>query len=190
MRLAFTWRWWLVTVLSVALVVTGCSSQSRHTLLTVFFTGVDPVAPVQVTSSNSPVAGALVQPAVHAPQQTETLHKPFMERKCSACHIDNQSEQLRASGRELCWDCHRKLLDTAKIVHPLVAKGKCDQCHAAHKSTEHYLLLRPAQSLCLGCHASATMEQVKGHATMGTEACLGCHDPHRSDRAKLLKAAP
>jgi predicted CXXCH cytochrome family protein len=186
-RLAFTCLWWLVTVLTGAFVVTGCSARSRHALLTVFFTGVDAPA-ATVTSTNLPVTNVVEQAAALPPELVPILHKPFLERNCSACHID-QSEQLRASGAELCKDCHRKVLDTAKVVHPLVAKGKCDQCHTPHKSTEPYLLLRAAQPLCQGCHAGAKLEQIKEHATKGAATCLDCHDPHRSDRAKLLKAA-
>jgi predicted CXXCH cytochrome family protein len=185
-----TWPRCVATTLGCVLLLAGCSSQTKHRLLCVFFTGLDQTnsPPLAVASAASTDAAA--QPAAAAAIPVVYFHKPYFERNCEACHVTGQSEELRATGSDLCLECHQKLIGNATYVHAPVNDGKCNLCHVAHKSTERFLLTGKAQDVCLDCHKRAKMVKVKGHATMGTAECVSCHDPHRSDQRKLLKAPP
>ena len=186
MRLQFQWQWAAITLSSV-LALTGCNSQARHRVLCVFFTGVDqPTAPPPVRPA-APGTNAVLGTAAQTNQPAVYLHQPYAEQKCAACHLGEQSQELRAGGGDLCLECHPKLVGQAKYVHAPVKDGQCQHCHAAHQSTEPYLLTRKGQGVCVDCHTLAKIEKVKGHAGIGKDLCFTCHDPHGSEWKKLLK---
>jgi predicted CXXCH cytochrome family protein len=170
----------------------GCSSQTKGRLLRVFFTGVDATNTVFVTTSTNLPAGTntLVQAAIPTTAPVGSVHKPYLDRNCTACHLTAMSQELRVNGSGLCLECHDKLIGTAKYVHAPIAAGKCDDCHQGHESPEKALLLRKAQDLCVECHELPQMAQVRGHANIGSAECLSCHDPHRSEQQYLVKARP
>ena len=188
MRPPLTWPRWVAAGIACVVLVAGCSTETKQHLLRVFFTGVD-------ETNASPVVVAADKLGTNAPAGPVTtlvtvvvyMHKPYLERKCDACHLAGQSEELRATGSALCLECHAKLIENAQFVHAPIRDGRCDLCHEAHKATERFLLTRKGQEVCLNCHKPAAMARVKGHAKITVAECLSCHDAHRSDRGYLLK---
>jgi len=170
------------------MLVSGCSTETRHRLLHVFFTGVDRTnaAPAVVSVAEPPRQAAFAVPVA----QPDFIHKPYGESQCAACHLTAESQQLRVTGGALCLECHSNLLADAKYVHAPVEAGACDLCHEPHRSTEPSLLKRKSQELCLECHSSAIMAKVKAHTTNEAALCIECHDAHRSNRPKLARISP
>src|SRR5512133_1403178 len=107
-----------------SIVLVGCSSHTNQKLLRVFFTGVDrtneaPVARSSAVDTNTPAQLA----AAAAAAIPRFLHEPFSQRNCTACHVSDMSQELRANTAELCLGCHEKLIGNAKYVHAPVADG-------------------------------------------------------------------
>ena len=178
---------WVVAGFVGGLLAVGCSTETKQRLLHVFFTGVDETnAPPVVVAAPvvTNVAAAVVVPA--AP--VVYMHPLYADRKCDACHVTGQSEQLRATGSALCLQCHQKLIANARFIHAPIRDGRCDQCHESHKSSERFLLTRKLGDLCLGCHKPSDLAKVPGHEDLKPDECLSCHDPHRSDQESLVKS--
>lgn len=189
MRPPKTWTRWVAVGIAGGLLAVGCSTETKQRWLHVFFTGVDGTngRPASVTAPV--VTNVVAVPAAVPAAPAVYMHPLYAERKCDSCHVTGQSEQLRATGSALCLQCHQKLIANAKFIHAPIRDGRCDQCHEAHKSTEHFLLTHKVQDLCAGCHKPAALAKVPGHADMKADECLSCHDPHRSDEASLMKNA-
>lgn len=191
MKLPSTCLWWVALPLLCIIALTSCTTETRHRVLCVFFEGVDEtnaptvaVTGFNLSSSNSvqTIAASRLPaaPVIH-------YHKPYEERKCLACHVSKQSQQLHTEGGELCLECHKTLIGDAKFIHVPVDDGKCLLCHNPHESTELFLLKRKGRAVCLDCHKMTKLLKVKEHTTMGEAACTSCHDPHRSNIKKLMK---
>lgn len=96
-----------------------------------------------------------------------------------------------AAAEEACGSCHAKLL-SAKNVHP--PAEDCQSCHEAvatphpQKGVKTFKLAQEGSDLCSSCHEAFGKQVV--HAPAKEGACVTCHDPHGSDEAKLLTAAP
>ena len=176
-----------VTVCSL-LLLAGCTAATQHQWLTFFFEGVDRPAPIVTPSTPTTVTTNLLPAALTAAQPRQFVHEPYFNRKCAECHVTTFSQQLRASGDELCAICHKPYLqkiNAAKFVHRPVEKGQCLRCHEPHQSPERFLLSRPGDALCLKCHDKEDMAEVKAHANIQSTACLACHDPHGSEQKWL-----
>ena len=191
MKLPPTCLWRVAFTFYCLIALTSCSTQSRHRLLCVFFEGVDQTnaPPAVITEFGSPTNHSVyalassrlpVAPIIH-------YHQPYEERKCLACHVSKQSQQLHAEGGELCLECHKHLIGDAKFIHVPVDDGKCLLCHNPHESTELFLLKRKGRAVCFDCHKLTKLLKVMEHTTMGEASCVSCHDPHRSNIKKLLK---
>lgn len=190
MKPCATWSLGLVLGALAAGLATGCSAPARQTMLRVFFTGVDRthtvVVPQPVVAATTP----LVPVRAVAPAPVLFVHQPYDERKCDACHLSNQSEQLKRAEPGLCLDCHPQLGGETKFAHAPFSEGRCSLCHDAHQAEEKKLLTRKAQELCHDCHKPALMQLVARHAAVGASTCVACHDPHRSNQKALVKANP
>ena len=72
---------------------------------------------------------------------------------CYSPHASRQPKLLRASGGELCLDCHEdqagKKGDT---VHRAITWIGCHSCHLPHGGAEEHLLRATGNDLCNGCH--------------------------------------
>lgn len=168
--------------------LSGCSPQARHTLLTFFFTGVPPLEGVEPSAAAaSPVIAAEEQAAPAQqeatvaqapapppkPQQLYYSHPVWEEGKCAACHQVN------------------KLFSFA----PGAAGGK------RHTTPVFYAgggmpgpLLRPKDKLCNECHTDkaglrAIKENLWIHNTAAKGDCLACHDAHQSRLSGVLRMA-
>ncbi len=138
---------WLV-LCGLALLA-GCSTQTSHKWLTVFFDGVPPLGGV----TNAPAASALTNNVSAANQNAQAVrftapapipgssHPPFNHRHCDACH-ETGGGALRLKRPELCWTCHKDFLAGEKVKHQPVENGECNSCHDPHQSPNKKLLLK------------------------------------------------
>ena len=188
MRPPRTWTCWAAAGLAGGLLIVGCSTETKQRWLHVFFTGVDGTNALSASLPTAVVTNVVALTAAVPAAPVVYMHPLYAERKCDACHLTGQSEQLRATGSALCLECHQKLIANAKFIHAPIRDGRCDQCHEAHKSTERFHLTHRAQELCLSCHTQVEMAKVNAHASLGTAECLSCHDAHRSDQKGLVKS--
>ena len=168
-----------------AVVLSGCSPQARHTLLTFFFTGVPPLESEQrPAASPGPIVTADQQsvpvlqddeaPAVTAPpkpKQEYYSHPLWEDGSCAACHQVN------------------KLFSFT----PGAAGGK-------RKTTPVFYagggmpgpLLKPKDTLCNECHTDkagrrAIRENLWIHNPAAKGECLACHDAHQSRLTGVLR---
>ncbi len=121
------------------------------------------------------------------------VHAPVKQGKCTGCHDPHQSPnklQLRATGAELCFLCHKRSIVGGKFVHGPVAAGSCSTCHAMHQSDFPKLLLAKGNQVCFDCHSDKA-EAFKGkkftHAPV-QEGCVSCHNPHSANYQYLFAA--
>lgn len=174
-----------ILLLVFVAVVVGCSPQTRHGLLTVFFTGVPPLegeqgvsaamakapGPGEKTSAHRPGTVAAAATASVRPKQQYYAHPLWQEGTCTACHQVN------------------KLFSFT----PVEGGGK----HTAN--SQFYAgggmpgpLLRTKEKLCNGCHTDkgglqAIRDGLWIHNTAAKGDCLACHDPHQSGHVSVLR---
>lgn len=114
---------------------------------------------------------------------------------------------LKAEGSTLCTTCHDAKLFDGKLVHGPVAAGMCTTCHNPHASDFVGLAPKQPAEQCLECHADV---RKRPHVIVGFGGgghplgdgkkpvadptregkpfyCAACHEPHRGERARLMK---
>ncbi|NOY82037.1 MAG: hypothetical protein GXP31_13655 [Kiritimatiellaeota bacterium] len=169
--------------------MTGCSTETRHQWLTVFFEGVPPLR-------SEAAAARAAQPVVAAPDDTSRVestkpvivtHEPYGERKCRACHASGFSQKLNEPVPELCFSCHNRFQKTPRFAHAPVEAGACLLCHEPHDAKYPNLLRRAGQAVCAECHDPDDTASVKAHAAIGNTACQSCHNPHGGERSYYLR---
>lgn len=113
---------------------------------------------------------------------------------CLSCHDPHMSDRprmLKASGPDLCAQCHGSVVAAARAETGHYPAGDdCLTCHRPHTSEEPHLLdLRPPE-LCAQCHDVEGEELTKAHlgADLTELQCTACHTPHGSGNPKLLAA--
>jgi len=145
-----------------------------------------------------------------------SVHPPFAERDCGACHADHGERErleLVEEGDALCAPCHEAGGEPLLAAHQGVRPGdgaSCTGCHDPHRSAERRLL-RPARhqpvregscrschrsdgrvlisvqsGLCHLCHPKGPFTQAVVHPPVRAARCLECHDPHGSSSRALL----
>lgn len=167
----------------------ACSAHTKREWLPFFFDGVPPEktegeavpGPPADAEGRMPEAPPLPAAAV-AP--AKTVHRPYGERSCDACHESRFSQKLRAPTGEICLLCHKNLFDGASFRHAPAEDGSCLGCHNPHESEEKFLLTRKGQQVCRECHDDPS---AAAHAHVGETACQSCHDPHGGDNRLFLK---
>jgi predicted CXXCH cytochrome family protein len=178
-----------VLLASLFMVLSGCSRQARHEVLTFFFTGVPPLgdaaAPAQQTGA-APAGDTrrqLEQDLDHAeksgtmrspkpPQKPQYYSHPvWLEGQCDTCH---QGKNLfvfqtpKAGGTPA---GQRVFFSGGGMPGPL--RGSVDK-------------------LCSGCHADKTgLRAIRDHLWLHNPTakgnCLACHDPHQSKFSGVLR---
>ncbi|MEE8412569.1 MAG: cytochrome c3 family protein [Acidobacteriota bacterium] len=124
-----------------------------------------------------------------------TLHRPFGDGSCDACHRPAFGGRVRltARGEKLCTACHGDLVlsgDDGVGVHAALygEKGRagCLSCHDPHMG-ERMLLHATGPDLCASCHGAIVLgaRAETGHA-IAADDCLNCHLPHASEHGRLL----
>jgi len=157
----------------------GCSVEKNYELLSFFFDGVpNPNAPQSTLAGGS---GAAMRDS-----PTYTVHPPFAEARCDACH--KSMFDRTGIGAEVCQECHAGTQDEFAMMHGPVSVGACLWCHVPHQSAYAHLLKRPERETCTQCHRSELLnhEVVAEHADE-TRGCLECHVGHGSDARYLLR---
>ena len=90
---------------------------------------------------------------------------------------------------QVCLKCHEtfKEILSRRFVHPLVKKGECTGCHAAHTSSHKNLLTTSTTKLCQSCHTEVLPEKARStHGGVVEGNCNRCHDSHGSNNKAIL----
>jgi predicted CXXCH cytochrome family protein len=168
-----------------ALILLACSPQSRHRVLSFIFDGVPP--PGSVEAREPSVAELMVQgqPGVSGPVdpqiQWASVHAPYAEERCDACHEGLLTDVIAATDQSRCLGCHGETALTERWDHGPVAAGQCRICHEAHVSIHPNLQSQAQPALCVMCHdAPDLMTAIPAHLGQADLSCTACHDPHRS----------
>lgn len=119
-----------------------------------------------------------------------SLHKPFEENKCEACHRAGSTDTIK-SGIALCVDCHKTAMGGFnKIKSHLIAGNSgnlCITCHSPHASDEKHMLKDKEAKVCYGCHSDTKEYVAKSaykHPKLGI--CSNCHASHGSNSQYFL----
>ena len=175
------------------LLLASCGAHAKRDWLTFFFDGVPPEKTErqgvagQPPVAPGPNAGVPADNLVPAAEPARTVHRPYGDRKCDACHESQFSQKLRGKTGEICQLCHKTLFADARFRHAPAEDGECLGCHHPHESAERFLLARKGQQLCLECHDGKDVTGAAAHAGIGETACQGCHDPHGGGDRRFLK---
>ncbi len=118
-----------------------------------------------------------------------SLHKPFAERKCSACHAGKGSAVKQSTA--LCLECHKSTLESFKKINshlvPGLGKNTCTSCHDPHASDEKNLLADRNAKVCFRCHADTEGFMARSrYRHSGIERCSDCHVSHGSNNKFFL----
>jgi predicted CXXCH cytochrome family protein len=167
----------LVGGLAVCVAAWSCSVQSNYQTLSFFFDGVpDPNAPMPAGKGGAAVAQS----------PTYSVHQPYKEEKCAACHTG--SGQLTGRDSSVCLTCHAGKVDEHRNMHGPVSAGACLWCHSPHESPELHLLKKPGREVCTQCHEAAALPTARTPAHAETARnCLECHTGHGSEGRNLLR---
>jgi len=113
---------------------------------------------------------------------------------CVHCHQGNDSakDHPKPGGtsfslsKDVCLECHPTTVDY-DYLHPPVAAGDCQVCHAFHGTTRALLKKTPEQELCYTCHQPVSKEgDTMLHGDVAKQHCTACHTPHGSFFKNLL----
>ena len=177
----------LLAIVNLSLMIlytAGCTSEQKHKVLSFFFDGVPPPGSETAKESRDGKKTDKVSQA-GGPLRKGSVHKPFGNNTCTACHQPNQITELRTERDNLCWSCHSDLLKGTLQQHGPAVSGQCLICHDAHKSERNYLLKLDARDLCLFCHEANIRHGKEGQFIN----CTFCHSPHGSKEAFYLRSA-
>lgn len=173
--------WYRLVLVALLLSICGCSQQTRHEVLTFFFTGVPPLEEVAVPAGQTGVAsaGSTQQPSSQAaekkpqtpPKQQYYSHPVWLDGQCDACHQGKNLFVFQASKAGGTAPGQRVFFSGGGMPGPL--KSASDK-------------------LCGGCHADKTAlrairDQLWLHNPTAKGDCLACHDPHQSKFGGVLR---
>ncbi len=164
----------LTCVLTAALgLASGCSIETRHKMLTIFFTGVPAPGEEQVKGQEAsiPAETTLARKRVRREFFQEPpffTHGPYGAGQCEKCHAVTASKPFRAEATEA---VKAAAVPDRKSIGPRLSV--------------------PLKELCLTCHGDKahTVAQAQGLWTHGPVAngwCVACHSPHRAARQYML----
>jgi len=210
MKAAYSNRFIIDLIMATVLIalLSGCDRQSRHKVLTVFFTGVPPLEEEKNAAIEKDKTPQTEEKPAPPPKRYE--HPLTASRQCSVCHQSTgnfnmfgrkQSQPaafrkgmtspgpLVRPRQQLCIGCHKdksaaEALARGLRLHPTSAKGDCYACHDPHQSTNPYMLLENPQQICIPCHQDPKIKELAAHKEPG--GCLTCHNPHLGKDRKLL----
>jgi len=181
----------ILAALSIMILLLACSPESRLATLSFFFDGV----PTPADTSANPALPGLQQntsgtdSAIVFIQLAGSIHEPYKEKNCMACHDKNNVGELLKEEPSLCYGCHTDFNTTFSTLHGPVDAGFCSSCHKSHDSKNEKLLLEPGNDLCYPCHVASEVERPKEHLDIGNERCIHCHDPHGVDKESVIRKA-
>ena len=201
-----------------AVSISGCSPETKHEVLTFFFTGVpDPFAELVESDEIIGVKTKKKKRHVFFQEPRYYIHGPYAAGECGKCHSADSAKQFRiGSGKttktstqkrkrfgprlaypleKLCVTCHTDKSETFArslqlSVHEPAATGMCVKCHDPHRSARQYMLLgKNSVELCtVACHDKDGFQQRGAHRKNQGKDCLECHNPHVGTTAQLLRS--
>lgn len=126
----------------------------------------------------------------HEPKNSmKFVHAPVASGDCTDCHDPHQSDhkyQLKASGSDLCFQCHDKKLLDKKYPHKPIAEGKCISCHDPHQSNSKFMLKAEGVQLCFRCHDQKKFKGITNHRPVSEGKCQACHTVHGTDNPHMM----
>lgn len=208
-RKKFNTLWCCMFATGVLLTLaSGCSRQTKHKVLTFFFTGVPPLE-----EEKKPVMKIDISEVKKKIAEKVTLysHTPWASGECDQCHknavkfgVPGQKKaptvfhkgggmpgKLILPKKELCIKCHEAMSKSKAYaeglwLHPVTADGECNECHDPHQSKNPDMLLEKPKKICVSCHLEEDV--LDPTDVCKSEDCLSCHNPHMGkDRLLLTK---
>jgi predicted CXXCH cytochrome family protein len=205
----------MLAIMVASVIVAACAPESRHKVLTFFFTGVPPLEEENVSEVNHDVrqAAGSVQPRPLVSDGALYSHPLWVSGACNPCHETSSTFTIpgvertsgtpfQSSGRKpgklirptntLCTHCHadkttQRALNETLWLHNTVAKGECLSCHDPHQSSNpRQLRLKTAMICIVPCHVEGAYKATPAHQK--EMACLECHNPHMGRNRNLLTA--
>lgn len=113
---------------------------------------------------------------------------------CTHCHQNTDPETEHplpgtisfALAQDVCEECHPTTVDY-DYLHPPVANGDCQACHAFHNTLPSLLREENEQKLCYSCHLPVSKDSdTMMHGDVAKQQCTSCHTPHGSFFKNLL----
>ena len=203
----------LLPLLILLSITSGCEKQTQYAILTTVFTGVPPMEELYGnTESEVKVKDAST---VKEPLQATFKHPLWAAKQCTACHkaapdaedvvegeilqpdpltTDSKVGEIILPPNQLCIKCHldktaRRAIRERLWMHNPVAIGDCLSCHSKHQSANHGHLKLPLSEICSSCHKT---DQLPGECLNGSVSdktqnkCLNCHNTHIGQNRFLL----
>jgi predicted CXXCH cytochrome family protein len=160
---------------------TGCTvTEANYHTLSFFFDGVpDPTLARDLD-------GRPFTPGDPRRSPSFSIHKPYEEDNCDACHQGRMKMSRRDS--DVCLKCHEQVRSAHEYMHGPVAAGECLWCHSPHESAHAALLRDVDRNVCTTCHTAGllTGQWVPAH-TDPSRACLECHFGHGGTAPSMLR---
>lgn len=172
----------------------GCSSVTRHKVLSTLFDGV-PTLPPEAQLCRDYVAQLEARQAEATSKQmakversaNESRHEPYTEKRCADCHDKNRDEGLIKPKLQLCFECHPSIVD-GLYQHGPAAVGDCLSCHLPHTANFKPLLKLDRNDICSACHREKRLTaSLHNSAQEKGLACPDCHDPHAGNALFFIK---
>jgi predicted CXXCH cytochrome family protein len=192
------------------MLMSGCEKQSRHKVLTFFFTGVPPLGGeisemVELDTKVKKRKRRLNIPKVF-------IHGPKAAGECFYCHDTESSLSFRkvrkagarmpkldeikpgrlaVSPKDLCTQCHTSKSAELRYsqnmwVHGPLSDGTCTACHDYHQTNYQYMLLKEKSvDLCTQCHTKGYIMLTEAHKN--DDECISCHNPHVGANRLMLR---
>jgi len=179
--------WTFLLLIFSTVVMVGCSSHVRYSLLQFFFDGVPPLEKATISDSLEKVKPKPEAQIDSTKIQASTwfFHPSQGEGECKTCHDRTKSFRLIAESETLCLTCHDQA--SGEFVHAPVEAGECTICHNPHGTQNPNLLVMDGQELCFQCHDKEEVQVAEAHDGIEEIVCYDCHDPHNADDESLLK---
>jgi predicted CXXCH cytochrome family protein len=170
----------------------GCSSETHDKLLHFFFEvpAKQTAAPHDETRTTADSASPHPDLSAGDPAAFyRSIHQPFAERNCAACHDTGRKMGVRQDVMAACRTCHERYF-TSEATHPPVQKAQCAKCHEPHRARESDLLSRALFDTCMECHDPPEELSRDAHSGENVRECTRCHDAHFGEGVRLKTGAP
>ena len=114
-------------------------------------------------------------------------HSKWKKESCTKCHVPEESNKVLDNVDAVCLSCHEEVKKPipGRKLHEPITKGKCIDCHLAHRSPLPKLIKPEAEKNCLGCHKLERIQK-DSHLSVQRADCLLCHMGHSSPEKHLL----
>jgi predicted CXXCH cytochrome family protein len=170
----------------------GCDPLTRYKVAATVFDGVPRMPPADQYCQEYHEQATVQEREAEARKKleqkdTESVHPPYAEKRCDACHDKNTESGFVVARDKLCGVCHQNFIKGAFGHGPAVV-GACLSCHVPHNSKFPKLLKVSKEELCKTCHHEERLSKgMHDKVSSKNIACTDCHDPHSGNRKYFLK---